>query len=432
VALLLAGALVPALAGACTDDDAGADDAAREREHEAITALRRVGDADPSCRAQSDGVLRIGGLLAQTGQFGAILGAPQLAGANLAVHDVNEAGGALGQPVALAQLDPGETTEQAETQVRAHLEAGVDAVLGGSTSQVALGVVDNVTEACTVLMSPANTSPELTTIDDGDLYFRTAPTDVLQGRVLANTAIRDGVTSAAILARDDAYGNGLREFIAESFEEAGAEVVVDRAYDPDTTGIARDVQAVVRRDPQALFLVGFAESAALLQELMAAGFTPDTKRIYLVEGNMSAAFAEGLAPGTLQGVKGTIPGAPVSAEFRFRLLGQDRDLPAFTFGPEAYDAVVVLALAAESAGSDQADRVARHVNGVTRQGTKCTSFAQCRDLLAAGQDIDYDGQSGPLDFARPGEPAAATYGIYPWTGFNTVDHQAVEYVDVSL
>jgi branched-chain amino acid transport system substrate-binding protein len=94
--------------------------------------------------------------------------------------------------------------------------------------------------------------------------------------------------------------------------------------------------------------------------------------------------------------------------------------------------VVVLALAAESAGSDQADRVARHVNGVTRQGTKCTSFAQCRDLLAAGQDIDYDGQSGPLDFARPGEPAAATYGIYPWTGFNTVDHQAVEYIDVSL
>lgn len=417
---------------ACSDD--GADDARPvEREDERIAALRQDGAADPSCQAESDGVLRLGGLLSQSGEFGAVLGAPQIAGANLAVADVNAAGGVLGQQVTLGQLDPGETPDQAEAQAQAHIDGGADAIVGASTSQTSQAVLEPITGACRIMISPANTAPEFTTVDDGDLYFRTAATDVLQGRVLANAAIEEGVTSAAIIARDDPYGDGLRTFIAEPFEDAGGEVVVSRSYNPDTRDFSDQARAVVNRDPQALFLVGFAESAQVLLELIEQGFTPQTKRIYLVEGNMTTAFAQNIpTAGALQGVRGTIPGAQVSEDFRFRLLGLDRDLPNYTYGPEAYDAVTVVALAAEEAGTDRADEVARHINAVTRDGTKCTSFAQCKEMLAGGQDIDYDGPSGPLDFARPGEPTAAQYGLYPWTAQNTVDLAAVRYFPVSL
>jgi ABC-type branched-subunit amino acid transport system substrate-binding protein len=430
--ILLTVSCLTSLGAACSDDG-GEPAPAAEREDERIAALRQEGAADPSCRAETDGVLKLGGLLSQSGEFGAVLGAPQIAGANVAVADVNGAGGVLGQPIALTQLDPGESTDQAVPQAQAHLDGGVDAVIGASTSQISQAVIEPITRACRIMFSPANTAPEFTTVDDGDLYFRTAATDVLQGRVLANAAIEEGVTSAAIIARDDPYGEGLRTFIAEPFEDAGGEVVVSRSYNPDARDFTDQARAVVNRDPQALFLVGFAESAQVLLDLIEAGFTPETKRIYLVEGNMTTAFAQNVpTPGALAGIRGTIPGAPVSQEFRFRLLGQDGDLPNYTYGPEAYDAVTVVALAAEEAGTDRADEVARHINAVTRDGTKCTSFAQCKELLAGGQDIDYDGPSGPLAFARPGEPTSAQYGLYPWTAQNTIDLAAVQYFPVSL
>jgi hypothetical protein len=294
-------------------------------------------------------------------------------------------------------------------------------------------VLGSVVEACTVMFSPSNTGPLFSTVEDDDLYFRTAATDILQGRVLANLAIQDGVTSAAIVARDDAYGDGLRTSITVPFEESGGEIVVDRAYDPDARDIADHVAAVVERDPQALFLLGFAESSRILLELIEQGFTATEKRIYFAEGNMSGAFAEAIPEqGMLAGIRGTIPGARISPELRFRLLGQNPSLPAFTYGPEAYDAVTVLALAAEAAGSDRSDRVARQINGITRDGTVCRSYGECRLLLEAGEDIDYDGQSGPLTFARPGEPTVAQFGVYPWTLANTIDEAAVQFHDVSM
>jgi ABC-type branched-subunit amino acid transport system substrate-binding protein len=420
------------LVTACSSGDGGDDEAEADLD-DPLVVLDRVGNANPSCRGEADGVLQIGGLLAQTGEFGEVLGAPQVAGANLAVADINAAGGVLGQQVVLEQLDSGQTPQQARTQVGTHLRNGVDAILGASTSQISEDVIGPIVEACKIMFSPSNTGPGFTTVEDDDLYFRTAATDILQGRVLANLAIEDGVTSAAIVARDDLYGAGLARFITEPFEDAGGRVVVDRAYDPEATDFAEDVTEVVERDPQALFLVGFAESAEILLQLVEEGFTPESKRIYLVEGNMTTSFAEAVPEeGTLAGIRGTIPGAQVSTEFRFRLLGQNPDLPSFTFGAEAYDAVVVTALAAAVAETDQSDEVARQINGVTREGTKCGSYGECLLLLQSGDDIDYDGQSGALDFARPGEPTAANFGVYPWTDTNTIDHQAVEYYPVAL
>ncbi|HEY3140896.1 MAG TPA: ABC transporter substrate-binding protein, partial [Acidimicrobiales bacterium] len=284
---------------------------------------------------------------------------------------------------------------------------------------------------CTIMFSPSNTGPVFTTYADDDLYFRTIAADILQGRVLAQLALDEGSETAGILARQDPYGEGLHDFIKQGFEEAGGEITSDALYDPEAGDFSAETEELVSADPDALFLVGFAESATIMTDLAEQGFTPDKKKIYFVEGNMSDATAEDLSPGALVGVKGTIPGARVSAEFEARLRAQDTGLPALTYGPETYDALIVMALAAEVAKTDQADEVARAINGVTRDGTKCTTYQQCKDLVAAGTDIDYDGASGPLEFSKPGEPSAASYGIFPWLADNTIGDPET-YKDVSI
>jgi Receptor family ligand binding region len=185
-------------------------------------------------------------------------------------------------------------------------------------------------------------------------------------------------------------------------------------------------------------MIGFAESSIILNDLFEQGFTPDEKGIYLVDGNIGNALGEEFTQqGALVGIKGTLPTAELTPEFRDRLNQQWRtsageDLQDFTYGPETYDAVVIMALAAEIAGTDDPAQVAANVNGVTREGTACTAFEECRDLVADGEDIDYNGPSGPQEFSQPGEPTAATFAVMTYGEDNRIDDAATEFREASF
>ena len=83
----------------------------------------------------------------------------------------------------------------------------------------------------------------------------------------------------------------------------------------------------------------------------------------------------------------------------------------YAYGAETYDAVIITALAAAVAGTDDPSAIAAEINGVTKDGEKCTTFEECIALVDAGTDIDYDGIGGPYDFVDAGEPAAASFRI---------------------
>ncbi|MEM8905473.1 MAG: ABC transporter substrate-binding protein, partial [Actinomycetota bacterium] len=209
LAVLLAFGLVAAACGD-SDDDAGDDteaEAADEteateapEETEAPTEDTEAPDEteaptedteapDAAGGGGGDGVLTIGTILPVTGDL-AFLGPPEVAGAELAAQDINAAGGVLGQELVLIQGDSGDTTTDiANQEVDRLLAAGADAIMGAASSAVSKTVIDKITGAGVIQFSPANTSPDFTTYDDGGLYFRTAPSDLLQGRVLANTVL---------------------------------------------------------------------------------------------------------------------------------------------------------------------------------------------------------------------------------------------------
>jgi ABC-type branched-subunit amino acid transport system substrate-binding protein len=367
--------------------------------------------------AKGDGTLKIGTLLPQTGSL-AFLGPPEFAGVDLALQDINDAGGVNGKQVEKVDSDSGDTsTDTASQSVDRLLSNNVDAIVGAASSSVSLSVIDKITGAGVVEISPANTSDELTTYDDKGLYFRTAPPDVLQGRVLGDLILSDGNSTVGILALQDSYGTGLAESTTKSISDGGGEVVETVVYDPKAASFSSEVGKIKAADPEAIAVIAFDETKKIIPEMVKQGIGPDTKKIYFVDGNL-ASYEKDFPKGTLEGVKGTLPGVAASDEFKARLTDLKPDLTEFAYSPESYDATILVALAASAAGDDSGEAISSQMQAVSEGGTKCTSYKECLDLLKNDEDIDYDGVSGPVEFNDAGDPSEATIGIYQYGADN--------------
>jgi ABC-type branched-subunit amino acid transport system substrate-binding protein len=153
--------------------------------------------------------------------------------------------------------------------------------------------------------------------------------------------------------------------------------------------------------------------------------------LYGSDGNMSNSFGNTLkdVPGVLDGMKGTTPLTPLSDDFKKRVRAIDSTLPDFNYAGEAYDAVVIPALAAEIARTTDAPTVAKYVNGVTAGGTTCESIADCFALIHTGQNIQYRGISlRSSGFTDAGEPSSASYGAMNFGRDNQLDDGKTEFV----
>jgi branched-chain amino acid transport system substrate-binding protein len=384
---------------------------------------------------EGDGILTVGTLLPVTGDL-AFLGPPEVAGARLAVDDINEAGGVLGEDVVLEEGDSGDTNQDiANPEVDRLLANNVDVIVGAASSAVSLLVIDKIVGNGVVHFSPANTSPTFTTYDDNGLYFRTAPSDLLQGKVLADQVIAQGNETAAVLYRQESYGQGLADSFKENFEAAGGTIPVFTAYAVDTENFDAEVDSIVDADPDAIVVIGFAESANILTTMNERGIGTSAKNVWGVDGNIGGIGGELSDPSIISGMRGTEPSVDLGAisDFTQRLEGAFEGGVGgiYAYGAETYDAIIITALAAAVAGSDDPNIFKDEINGVTKDGTKCTSFAECIALVDDGVDIDYDGVGGPYEFVDAGEPAAASFGIRTYDGGDTPNSDLDEYVFAS-
>ncbi|MFI6497655.1 ABC transporter substrate-binding protein [Nonomuraea typhae] len=383
--------------------------------------------ATSAAAGKGDGTLTLGTLLPQTGSL-AYLGPPEFAGVDLAVKEINAAGGVLGKQVSVSHTDSGDTTTQIASQsVDSLLAKKADAIIGAASSSVSLSVIDKITGAGVVHFSPANTSIELTNYKDNGLFWRTAPPDILQGRVLGDLAVADGDDTVAILALQDSYGTGLADSTEKAVIAGGGEVVEKIIYDPKAADFSADVAKVKAKNPKGIVLIGFAETNKVVQELVKQGLTADKHHWYMVDGNLSNTNFLKFPKGTLKGVKGTLPGAAAPDTFQKKLLEVNSKLEDFSYAPESYDAANLIALAAEAAKSDAGTDIATKLGEVSKGGEKCNDFKSCVDLLKAGKDIDYDGVSGPVEFNDAGDPATATIGIYQYGDDNKYPAKAIDY-----
>jgi branched-chain amino acid transport system substrate-binding protein len=369
--------------------------------------------------------LKLGTALPLTGNL-AFLGPPEEAGVALAIKDINDA--AKGITIEATLGDSGDTDNKAyDTEIPRLLNAGVEAVIGAASSGTSLQFIDRLVAECVIQFSPANTSAALTTYEDKGLYFRTAPSDVLQGEVLGNLIAEDGHQKISMIVLNDSYGTGLAEFVTKAFEAAGGEVLAAPTYNTGDTNFTSQIAEALAPGPDAIVLITFDEVRTIVPELVAQ-FPGD--KLYFVDGNLTNYSPEkdGFPAGTLEGAKGTYPGVNEAkiGDFITRMdenwqAEGNAALELNAYGPESYDAVVLLALAALEARSTEGANMSvklQEVSGGSGNGQKCTSFAECADIINAGGTADYDGPSGNVTFNELGDPTDGNILIQQFDGNN--------------
>lgn len=384
-------------------------------------------DAGDDTPTTSNIDLKIGTALPQTGNL-AFLGPPEEAGVGYAASLIEEADTGLNLEIVYG--DSGDTDNKAyESEIPRLLGEDVSAIIGAASSGTSLQFIDQVVDAGVIQFSPANTSDAFTSYEDDGLYWRTAPSDVLQGDVLGNLIAADGAATLGMIVLNDSYGTGLAKYVTEAFEGAGGEVVAMETYNTGDTSFDSQVSAVLAANPDAIALITFEEVATILPSLF--GEFP-AENLYFVDGNLSN-FGKQFPKGSLTGAKGTLPGLSIDSLTAFtddlnayaKESGQfPKGLDEFSYAAESFDAVNLIALAALAAGSsDPADIAGKlqEVSGGTGDGEKCTTFADCAEIIQNGGTADYDGISGPITFDEVGDPQDATIGIYQYGDDNTYD-----------
>ncbi|MCR2764163.1 ABC transporter substrate-binding protein [Microbacterium sp. zg.B48] len=376
-----------------------------------------------------DLTLKIGTILPQTGSL-SFLGPPEEAGVGLAAQEVNDYADTTGLTIDdIVWGDSGDTDNKAyATTIQTLISEGVTAAIGAASSGVTKLFLDDAVAAGIITFSPANTSLDFTAWDDNGLYWRTAPSDTLQGEVLGNLLAEDGHSNVAVLYQNDSYGTGLNEVFQEVFTGTGGTIVEEQSYNTGDTTFDAQISALLASNPDAILLITFDEIFTIGPALLAAGYPAD--QLYLVDGNLKqfGADAKWPAAASMEGAKGTTPAGPIEADEQFQTAVSDwwvaegnEKLTDFSYANESYDAVILLALAALSAGSTEPAEVAgklQEVSGGTGDGEKCTTYAECADIILGGGVADYDGKSGPITFDENGDPTEATVGIFEFGADN--------------
>jgi len=376
-----------------------------------------------------DGVLKIGTLFPSSGGL-AFVSPAQVAGVNAAVREINAAGGVNGQPVVVISKDSGDaSTETAEASFAALVAEGADVVIGPASSVLAQRLLGPAAEAGVPLVSPSATYPQLTVLDTEGVFFRTIPSYPHQGIVLADVFAEADVESIALVYREDDLGTSLATAFEAALSAARSVpvdvVAVGVAADANAEALAAAVEEVKAAEPGAVVLAtpdNGDQTKALITQLSGAGFGGG--KLWLTSQNL-ADYSQALPGGLLNGVNGIIEGAAADDAFVARLKQEDPGMADPRYGPEAYDAAVLVALAATLAGDDGGPAIARELREASVGGIKCTSYGECLDVLRTQPDIDYDGVSGSVNLDAAGDPRRATYQLVVYNGENKFGRSAV-------
>ncbi len=356
--------------------------------------------------------LRIGVLVPFTGAL-APFGPDYYNAAQLAVKHINAAGGVLGRPVKLVRGDTGTNPEQGVAEARRMVDIErVQAIVGAAASGVTLPVAESVTIPKRIVqISPASTSPAITDLKDNDFVFRTPLSDAAQGVVLAQLVKDLGLTKVCTMYVNNAYGQGLSETFAKKFKELGGTVTAQVAHTAEKApSYLSELQKCTEKGPEALVAISYPEGQAdvYLREALEQRLA---NRFVFVDGTKSAAMFEKLGWRNFDGMKGTAPGALDTEGGRLfdRLFEQEFGYRYKNpFVREAYDAVVLIALAAEKAGSTDPTKIRDALRKVanapgTQYGPGPEGIKAALEAIRKGQDIDYVGASGPIEFDEHGD-----------------------------
>ncbi len=352
--------------------------------------------------------LKIGTLLSITGALSPY-GPGDTKGAQLAVAQINAAGGVLGQPVILySDDDQTDPTAAASATTRLITQNHVNAIVGAQFSGGTLASIGIAKANGVPMVSPSATSPALSNLTiTGGYFFRTAPSDALQGVVAADYLYTNlSYRWVNLIARDDSYGRGLVGVIAQKFVSLGGHVNTTVIINPLGTNFDSDLALLFSTNPQAVYFAAFpGEGVIVMSNWQASqGSNPSYQRPWIFsEGLQSQSFIDQLNASSV--------GVDVRA-----LLGT---APVSPFGAIA---VYLIALAAQKAGSVNGTAIQANLRAVSGGlGGSGTVIKPGQWSLAlstlnqTGGAVNWEGAAGSENFDANGD----VRGSYEVWGVNT-------------
>ena len=366
-------------------------------------------DAAPKMMEEPSGEpIKIGTLIDATGDL-AVFGPPIVLATDLAALLINEAGGIDGRPIEMIHRDSGTSPQIATDAASALVNVdGVEAIVGSLSSGVTLAVAESVTiPNGAVLVSPASTSPAISSLNDNDLVFRTTVSDAFQGVILAQVANELGYENVATMYINNAYGEGLSTVFSETFESLGGTVSASVPIEGGQASYASELRQASQGGATVLMAMSYPETAGVyLREAVEGQFFEE---FMFVDGTKNQEMFDDLGAENFEGSYGTAPGAPgTPSQTAFQdlyasKLGGD---PSNIFISEAFDAAAILALAIAEAGSEDGDDIKaaiRKVANAPGEQVGPGDLARALQLISEGKDIDYVGAAGEQEMDENGD-----------------------------
>ncbi len=383
--------------------------------------------------AQGKPALRIGTLLSITGALSQY-GPGDTQGAYLAVRQINAAGGVLGQPIQLfTEDDQTDPTAAAAATTKLITQNHVNAIVGAQFSGGTIASIGIAKAAGVPMVSPSATSPALSNLTlTGGYFFRTAPSDALQGVVAANYLFTNlSYRYINLIGRDDSYGRGLVGVINTKFTTLGGKVNTTVIINPKSPTFQTDLQTLFLTNPQAVYFAGFPGEGLILMSQWQAGLSTNSgwnRPWFFSEGLDSQAFMDQLRSPSVNvnvtKIRGTSPVSPFGAIhdiFVAQYLAATGIPTPVLYTDYTYDAVYLIALAAQKAGSVDGTAIRANLRAVSgglgTGGTviKPGQWTLALTTLNASAAVNWEGAAGSENFDANGD----VRGSYEVWGVNS-------------
>jgi branched-chain amino acid transport system substrate-binding protein len=300
-------------------------------------------------------------------------------------------------------------------------KAGVDAatkivnveqasiIVGPLCSGATIGATQAVTiPAGVVNISPSATSPAITGLDDNDLVFRVCPSDAYQGVTIAKLARSMGYSKLAATYASDDYNAGLHDVFVKAFKELGGTITGDQMHEANKASYRAELATLSSGGPEALAIFAYYNGSGItmLRQSLENGFF---SKFIGGDGMIAQEVIDEIGADNLGDAVFT-KGTADESSSHFKTFAGLFDRPSDPYTAQAWDAVMIAALALESAGGATRDLIG-HVRSVANApGVEVGpgDWAKAKALLAAGKEINYQGIAGANEFDANADVA----GIY--------------------
>jgi branched-chain amino acid transport system substrate-binding protein len=232
-------------------------------------------------------------------------------------------------------------------------------------------------------------------------------------------------------SRNDAYGDALIAEFTKAYEELGGTVGTNVSYNPDAASLNSEAQQIASGNPDGWVIIDYTGTWPKLGPALVRTGNWDPAKTFTGDGLRSSELPADAGRATTDGIRGTVPtslDAPAGAAFDALWKSDPANGARQTYDAQNFDAVILLALASLAAGSTDGADIAGALQEVSSApGTKYT-FEQLSEAITAlqnGEDIDYEGASGPIDLDENGDPTSANYSTWSYTGGKLVDTDEV-------